>query len=455
MVENSSFESEIDKIRLDIVRFLNSLFLVVTLGTITTYLVIIVSDPERNTSSRIFFFILSIVIALVHILLRRVLNERNYRLIFWVQISIPTTIAIFFCLSFGTYGALQVPLLIVGLLTILIVIGPKQAGAFMGVVILTFAAISHLHSRNIVKITPYSTTSDFANTAILLLLMWVIFRIGKIGYSQIERSYAEALSYSRRLEELNKSLDLKVKERTKLLQDNYAREIESMYNSAIIGSITKPLLHDIATPISALLGTINLMRSTKHHDEELLDLASTATERISNIITESRELIRGKSVIEVFDAKDHIDKAVKILRNELDRNDIHLELKSDKHYKISGPLSLFERIIINILVNAIEELKQKDQAQSRRILIDLKEKDDTLSVIIEDNGRGIDPKHLHQIFDPEFSLKYDYFNLGLGLPFVKQTLEERFYGKIEIESALKEYTRVRLNFNLYKKAASE
>lgn len=52
-----------------------------------------------------------------------------------------------------------------------------------------------------------SLGSDYEDFLIIVILVWVIFNVAKVGFSQIERSYSESMAYSNELEKLNKTLD--------------------------------------------------------------------------------------------------------------------------------------------------------------------------------------------------------------------------------------------------------
>ena len=67
-----------------------------------------------------------------------------------------------------------------------------------------------------------------------------------------------------------------------------------------------------------------------------------------------------------------------------------------------------------------------------------------VEVVFEDRGPGIPPDVYGRIFEPLFSTKG--FGVGLGLPVVKQIMEQHG-GGIEIETELGRGTTVRLWFD--------
>lgn len=67
-------------------------------------------------------------------------------------------------------------------------------------------------------------------------------------------------------------------------------------------------------------------------------------------------------------------------------------------------------------------------------------------VKIMDNGRGIPQIYWNKIFEEDYSTKHSYYNLGLGLPFVRTTMREKFQGEVLVESVPNTYTRFILKF---------
>ncbi len=396
-----------------------------------------------------FFFVITILVTIVFTFLYFKLNRKNYFFYISVLILIFFSIVILVALSFGTFYTIIYPLLIISILMIAIIFDIRKAQLFTIVTFIIFVLISILHNLNVLKFNPVITGSDFENTLITFALLWIIVSITKIGFSEIESSYNKALEYSKKMEDLNKELDTRVKKRTKIIQDNYENQIESVYSTSVIGSITRPLLHDIANPISALLGTIDLMDQSKAKDPKLLELAKQSTEQLYNILMESRELIRGTEINDSFDVNVNVEKCVKILQSELNRSMIKIKFEHENSTILYGVKSLFDRIIINVLVNAMEELRTIERERSIEIRINSIK--DFVVVRIKDNGNGISKDNLLKIFDSDFSLKNTAHNLGLGLPFVKKIIETKFGGNIKIESEIGKFAEVILSFKNEKK----
>lgn len=100
-----------------------------------------------------------------------------------------------------------------------------------------------------------------------------------------------------------------------------------------------------------------------------------------------------------------------------------------EHYELMAVLK-------NIVNNAIEAIEAGDKSGTIRIEEHLI--DNFYEFKISDDGPGISPRHLPNIFKMGYSTKFDYKTgnifRGVGLYGVKATVEEKFGGTIEVES---------------------
>jgi signal transduction histidine kinase len=90
-------------------------------------------------------------------------------------------------------------------------------------------------------------------------------------------------------------------------------------------------------------------------------------------------------------------------------------------------------VILNLVKNAIEAMSSvTDRERALRVKTEIDESGGVL-VSIEDNGTGIDPKHIDRIFNSLFTTKSQ--GMGLGLAICK-TIIEAHDGRIWVLSDL-------------------
>jgi len=103
----------------------------------------------------------------------------------------------------------------------------------------------------------------------------------------------------------------------------------------------------------------------------------------------------------------------------------------------------FRRAVINVFENACQAITGKGDERAGLgegvLTVTTRKTDGRVEVVFEDNGPGIGPDVLPRIFEPLFSTKG--FGVGLGLPVVKQIMEQHG-GGIEVETAEGRGTRI-------------
>ncbi|MFC1780257.1 sensor histidine kinase, partial [Patescibacteria group bacterium] len=329
-----------------------------------------------------------------------------------------------------------------------IVLSVKKSMLFFLFAVIINIIIFFLHNSGIVQYSPTLTETDISNTMMYLFFIWITTHIAKIGYNQIEHSYQKAFDYAKKLEKLNIELDRKVRLRTKQLEKSFEEKADSIHSSAIIGNITKPMLHDLASPISSIRGIYTLANTVKLDSKEFTDIikmSKSAVDQIERIIENSKNLIQKKDHVSYFSPNKIIFTINTILISELQKHGINMKVKVPDSIRIRGIAVTFERIVVNILLNAIDELKRCDKKRNISIRGEMKGKYFILT--IKDSGRGIKETLLSKIFDPDFSLKKKAGHLGMGLPFVKSIIQKKFGGDIIAKSKLGKYTEFILTFN--------
>lgn len=87
------------------------------------------------------------------------------------------------------------------------------------------------------------------------------------------------------------------------------------------------------------------------------------------------------------------------------------------------------RIITNLVKNATQSIPE-DQ-ETKMVLVTIKKIANEVVITIKDNGTGIDPQHIANIFEPKFTTKNSGMGLGLGI--IKNIIEN-YKGTITFET---------------------
>jgi nitrogen fixation/metabolism regulation signal transduction histidine kinase len=103
-----------------------------------------------------------------------------------------------------------------------------------------------------------------------------------------------------------------------------------------------------------------------------------------------------------------------LMKNRLDEETINLRItKKGSHEELLGDEKLLTQVMINIINNAIDALKNTEH---KKIVISVSENTmGRLKISISDNGKGIPPEELEKIFIPFYTTKENGSGIGLSL----------------------------------------
>jgi len=431
------------------------ILLYLDLFVITSFISVIWTSRSLITNSslvfteNIFVSSISLVFFLLGVFLRYILFKHNQTLSFQIFATLAIALAIQTMFYAGVSSYIASMIIITIIFTSGIVVSVRFARTYLLVVIIATLLASALYSFEIIQHAAESApSSNVGVTAVTLVFIYISYKTIEIAYRQIEDSYKKAEKYAEELTLLNAQLEEKVKLRAQQLEASFQKQLESMHSSALIGTIARSMLHDLVTPISSLDGAFNLLEldtanSQNAEVKESLTGGKEAVKQLRRIIENSRSLISGRPTMINFNVKSIIELALESTKSLFNKYEIKLNSDLPKDINYYGDFGLLERMILNLIVNSLEELSQS-QKQERLIKIRAYTRKQELCIEVYDNGGGIPLQTQAQIFDIDYSTKNTRTNLGFGLPFVKQTLEKQFAGRIELESSVGKFTRFRL-----------
>ncbi|MBN2385361.1 PAS domain S-box protein [bacterium] len=248
------------------------------------------------------------------------------------------------------------------------------------------------------------------------------------------------------LKDYREHLEHIVRERTSALEQAQQALIEKE-KMAIIGQLTATVSHEIRNPLGSIrasLFAINdaVERDEPHRIKRAVELAERNIIRCDRIISELLDFTRTKISNLRPTAID--DWLKDFMLEYVLTKDITLitEFETGSHVAIDS--ENLRRVMINIISNAVHSMNDP-LASGHRLEIKTRLIDQTLEIVITDQGCGINPDIMQRIFEPLFSTKG--FGVGLGLVIVKQIMEQH-RGSIIIESEPGRGTTIRLVFPL-------
>jgi two-component system phosphate regulon sensor histidine kinase PhoR len=201
--------------------------------------------------------------------------------------------------------------------------------------------------------------------------------------------------------------------------------------------------HEIKTPITAIKGFVETLQEGQSQDPEdvrrFLGIVHRHVDRLEAIVEDLLTLsrIEKEAETEEITLEEHsvrkvLVKAVQACENKAQVKKIHLELECSEDLKGRINPPLLEQAVVNLIDNAINYSEE-----GKSVTIRAQENAQEILIQVEDQGSGIERRHLERIFERFYrvdkSRSRKLGGTGLGLSIVKHILEAHG-GRVSVES---------------------
>jgi two-component system NtrC family sensor kinase len=238
-----------------------------------------------------------------------------------------------------------------------------------------------------------------------------------------------------------KTLEERVDQKTRELQraHDHVLHVQKM---ASIGKLAAVVAHEINNPLAGILTYAKLLRrwlqrgdatsEKKDEAEQCLDLIASESRRcgelVKNLLTFSRTAPMN---VETSDLTTVMDRCIRLVRHQLDLAGVqlHLSVAEDLPPVQCDPAQI-EQVLLALIMNALDAMPKGGNLW---LTLGLAEHGKQFLVCVRDDGTGIPPEILPQIFEPFLTTKETGKGVGLGLA-VSKSIVERHGGTIEVQS---------------------
>lgn len=206
--------------------------------------------------------------------------------------------------------------------------------------------------------------------------------------------------------------------------------------------MAKETAHQLGTPLSSLLGWVELLRAhvdsappggmaTLPREElaETLDDMENDIERLSKVAQRFSH-IGSAPQLQLQDVTPVVREAVQYVRRRLPQRPGEIEIR--ERYEEVPPINLnrelLEWAVENLLSNALSALDKKPGVIE--VAVERRAETEEVEILVTDNGRGMSRDEQRRAFEPGYTTKRRGWGLGLAL--VRRVVEEYHAGRIGI-----------------------
>jgi signal transduction histidine kinase len=210
--------------------------------------------------------------------------------------------------------------------------------------------------------------------------------------------------------------------------------IKRSEQSNIWVGMAKETAHQFGTPISSLMGWLEMLKINYKDPDKVLDI----TEEISNDVEKLNKItyrfskIGAKPELTKTNVVEELRKVTAYFERRLPQTGKSVELKIEGDENACAEINpeLFEWVIENLIKNALDAIEGKNGLIKMHVQVLRK----TVEIEVADSGKGIDINRRKDVFRPGYSTKKRGWGLGLSLS--KRIIDGYHDGKIFVKSSL-------------------
>ncbi len=227
-------------------------------------------------------------------------------------------------------------------------------------------------------------------------------------------------------------------------QINFRRQMSRMDRLATLGELAAGLAHEIRNPLGGI----------KTSSEVLLETFSPGDFRAQLVSRVVKEIDRSNALLQRFfnfakpsrpkpafhSLPNIVDGVFLLLRSRMLKRKVSYKTEfGSNSTNIYIDESQFEQVILNLLLNAMDampdggHIELVSSYEPRTLATAGQQEPGAILIRIKDDGAGIPPEKIENIFLPFYTTKSD--GVGLGLSICTRLLDENA-GRLEVESEL-------------------
>ncbi len=279
---------------------------------------------------------------------------------------------------------------------------------------------------------------------VLLAVAAVWIRRRQMAQMMIVRAQAAREELERRVDERTRDLSLtrdnlqaeiSTRKSTEVKLQAVQQDLVQANRLAILGQVAAGVAHEINQPVATIRAyadnsKIFLERQQIQPVKENLDLIATLTDRIGAITDDLKALARrGRTGAEPVSLGEVFEGAVMLLKSRFTGSLDMLDIEPiAEDLEVKGSRLRLEQVFINLLQNALEAVEGRETG---RVSVSTLVTGETVTISVADNGPGIAPDILAELFQPFNSSKDK--GLGLGLVICKDIVAD-YGGQLDVET---------------------
>ena len=213
----------------------------------------------------------------------------------------------------------------------------------------------------------------------------------------------------------------------------------------IYAGLSRETAHQLGTPISSLLGWLELIENKNKVDEkEIIGYMKTDITRLQNI-SDKFNKIGSQPSLKKIDIYNILYDNVSYFSKKLPKNSLNkITLNASEGLLVKGDKILLNWAVENIIKNSLDSLSKVKNG--KLIIESYIDNNSWVHINFSDNGPGIERKYKTKIFTPGFSTKKRGWGIGLNLS--KRIISQLHNGHLVLVKSNSSNTIFRISLKL-------
>ena len=270
------------------------------------------------------------------------------------------------------------------------------------------------------------------------------------------------------LESHQERLEMTVQQRTSKLQvlndeltetlaqvENMQGQLIESEKMASLGGLVAGIAHEVNTPVGICLTASSFLKErydhlqevyqndamTQENFEEFLRTVNDSADMILKNIQRATEIIQNFKKVAVdqsvedkrcFDVKEYFFEIIKSLHPKLKRHHHNIDVQAPEKLFINSYPGSFYQIFSNLILNSV--IHGFETIENGNIVIKVVCDDKQMKIEYIDDGQGMSPDILRNVFEPFVTTKRNKGGTGLGAHIIYNIVTQQLRGTITCES---------------------
>jgi two-component system, LuxR family, sensor kinase FixL len=214
------------------------------------------------------------------------------------------------------------------------------------------------------------------------------------------------------------------------------QKLQQASRVGMLGELAASIAHEVNQPLGAILSNADaatmLMELPDPPLDEVREILSDIRRddmRASEVIRQVRSMVaRGESQMVPLHPGELANGVAAMVRHDCKKRSISLKCDiADNLPRICGEKVRIEQVMLNLLLNAMDTLKEVERDKRHIRMAAAPTADGMVDISVTDSGPGIPPDLMERIFENFFSTKSEGMGLGLAL---SRSIAESHGGKL-------------------------